>query len=471
MQQRDDVPGIDEAALVAALRLAFDERTVLSGDDIPGRNEKDWSSLAPVRPLAVIRPADTQGVALAMRICAAHGVGVVPQGGLTGLCGGAVPSPGSVALSLERLTGVEEIDHASMTMTVCAGTPLERVQQAADAAGFLMPLDLGARGSCAIGGNVSTNAGGNRVIRYGMARDLVLGLEVVLADGSIVSSLNKMIKNNAGYDLKQLFIGSEGTLGIITRIVLRLYPKPACVSAALCALDSYGQVLRLLADARRGLGSQLSAFELMWSQYWDVVTTRIPGVRNPFSSRHGFYVLIEAHGIDEAVDGDRFERWLERQIEREVIADAAVARSIGDVRAFWNVRDAVSEFVQAIGPHEAFDIGLPVSDMDRYAQSCLAEMTERLPGAVALFYGHVGDGNLHVVACQPGTTPQPKEVIQTVIYETVRRFEGTISAEHGIGTTKKRWLAYTRNQAELDLMRRLKQVLDPQNVLNPTKVI
>ena len=293
-------------ACLAALAREFSPAALLTGADIPARNRQDTSYLPSQEPLAVLRPDTPEGVAQAMRICAQHGVTVVPQGGLTGLAGGSHPIAGAVMLSLERLTGIEEIDPAAMTMTVRAGTALELIQRAADDAGFFIPLDLGARGSCQIGGNLGTNAGGNRVIRYGMAREMVLGLEYVLPDGTLVTSLNKMIKNNAGYDLKQLFIGSEGTLGIITRAVLRMQPRPGCVHAALCGLDSYGDVVALLGAARRGLGPMLSAFEVMWPDYWHEATVTV-GVRAPLAGPHGFYVLIEAQGLSEDTDGPRFQ--------------------------------------------------------------------------------------------------------------------------------------------------------------------
>ncbi len=469
--QVEDLPVAQYEGLLAALRDALGAAAVLSGAAIPARNENDWSTLGSLRPLAVVRPVDTEGVAKAMRLCAHHRVPVVPQGGLTGLCGGARPIEGAVALSLERMTGIEEVDVASATVTVKAGTPLQLVQQAADDAGFFIPLDLGSRGSCAIGGNLSTNAGGNRVIRYGMAREMVLGLEAVLADGTVVTNLNKMLKNNAGYDLKHLFIGSEGTLGVITRVVLRLSPKPGCTMAALCALDSYAQLVALLAAARRGLGPLLSAFEVMWPDYWHTVTQRVPGVRDPLGSEHACYALIEAQGTDEALDAPRFEHWLETQMESGVIANAAVAQSIADVHAFWGVRDACAEFPQVLGPHESFDIGMPVARMDDYVSACRDALRRHLPGVVALFYGHIGDGNLHIVACVPGSSPQPKEAIAETVYTLVQRFGGTISAEHGIGLTKKPWLPFTRSEAELVLMRRLKDALDPHHLLNPGKVV
>ena len=463
-----------DTALVTlnALRESLGAAAVLIGDDIPERNCNDWSTQPPQRPLAVIRPLDAAGVSVALRACLSAGLPVVPQGGLTGLCGGARPEEGSVVLSLERMVGIEEIDPDACTMTVRSGTPLEAVQRAAAEAGLYFALDLGSRGSCAIGGNLSTNAGGNRVIRYGMARELVLGLEWVLPDGTIVTSLNKMLKNNAGYDLKHLFIGSEGTLGIITRIVLRLHPRPGCTMSALCAVENYDAVKKLLAEARRGLGPLLSAFEVMWPDYWTVVTERV-GVRTPLSAGHGNYVLIEAQGTDEAVDGPRFAHWLERLMEQGLLADAAVAQSLADTQAFWGVRDACAEFFPALGPHVSYDVGLAVRDMDAFAVRCKAALSAAIPGCESVYYGHIGDGNLHLVAWVPGLSvaDQPKKAMDEAIYSTVRDFAGSVSAEHGIGTAKKPYLGHARTPEEIALMRTLKQALDPKGLLNPGKVI
>jgi FAD/FMN-containing dehydrogenase len=460
------------AEVIGALQEALGPEIVLAGEAVPERNRDDWSGLPPTRPLAVLRPRTTEQVSTVLRICHAHRQPVVPQGGLTGLCGGARAGDGEIALSLERMVGIEEIDPATATMTVLAGTPLERVQQAADAAGFLCPLDLGARGSCAIGGNIATNAGGNRVIRYGMTREMVLGLEVVLADGTVLTSLNKLIKNNAAYDLKHLFIGSEGTLGIVTRAVLRLHPKPSCVQAALCGLASFEALIELLKGARAGLGPSLSAFEVMWSDYYRFVTTEVR-VRPPIGSEHAIYALVEAQGTDEAADNARFEGWLERMLEQGIIADAALAQSLAEVQSFWTLRDSAGEFRQTpLGPdHVSFDIGLPTGAMGTYVDTCRRQLESALPGLIALFYGHIGDGNLHIVAALPGAPTQPKETIDRVVYELVRTWGGTVSAEHGIGTRKKRWLAYSRTEEELALMRTLKGALDPVGILNPGKVL
>lgn len=455
-----------------ALAAELGAAAVLVGDAVPARNRCDWSGLEPASPLAVIRPVDAAGVSAAVRSCREAGIPFVPQGGLTGLCGGATPRAGWVAISMERMVGIEEIDAAASTMTVKAGTPLETIQRAAEEAGLYFPLDLGARGSCAIGGNLSTNAGGNRVIRYGMARDLVLGLEVVLPDGTVLNSLNKLLKNNAGYDLKHLFIGSEGTLGIITRVVLRLYPKPLSTMSALCALPDYQAVLAFLAEARRGLGPLLSAFEVMWPDYWELVTGRC-GVRAPIGGGHGAYVLVEAQGTDEAADQPRFEAWLEGVLERGVLADAAVAQSLAQTQAFWGLRDACADFVGVLGPHISYDVGLATGKLGEFTTRCKAGLAAAIPGCESVYYGHIGDGNLHLVSWVPGRSlaEQPKHAMDTVVYGTIRELGGSISAEHGIGTLKKPWLPYARSEAEIALMRVLKAALDPAGLLNPGKVV
>jgi FAD/FMN-containing dehydrogenase len=457
---------------LSQLQRKLGAQAVLLGADVPARNGNDWSASLPQTPLAVVRPIDAAGVSDAVLACRKAALCYVPQGGLTGLCRGAAPEAGWVAISLERMVGIEEIDPASATMTVRAGTSLETIQKAADECGLFFPLDLGSRGSCTIGGNLSTNAGGNRVIRYGMTRELVLGLEVVLPDGTIMTSLNKLIKNNAGYDLKHLFIGSEGTLGIITRVVLKLFPKPRSTMAALCAVPDYAAALALLNAARSGLGPLLSAFEVMWPDYWDVITTRA-GVRSPVGAGHGLYVLVEAQGTDEATDAPRFEAWLAELMERGMLSDAAVSQSVAQTKAFWAVRDICSEFGQVLGPHIPYDIGLAVAGMDEFVRRCKAALAFGIPGCDSVYYGHIGDGNLHLVSWVPGLSvdQQPKEEMDRIVYGLVREMGGSISAEHGIGTLKKKWLGHARSEAEIALMRTLKTALDPDGLLNPGKVI
>lgn len=463
-------PACQSEALAAMLSGLPEIARAALVDPVPPRNWNDWSALAPEAPAALFCPRSVKQVSVILAAANAARVPVVPQGGLTGLCGGARPIAGGIALSLEKMVGIEEIDEASATMTVLAGTPLETIQKAAAERGMFFSLDLGARGSCAIGGNAGTNAGGNRVIRYGMMRDLVLGAEVVLPDGTVVNALSKLIKNNTGYDVRQLFIGSEGTLGVITRLVLRLHPAPGCTHAAICGLRDYGKVVDLLRGARRKLGPMLSAFEAMWPDYWQVACA-VPGVRDPLDGPHAHTVLIEAQGTDEDIDGPRFMAFLEAMFDEGIIDDAAISQSLSDVQSFWGVRDACAEFKTTLGPHHAYDVGLPTGQMDAFADACRVAVAAAVPGGRSVYYGHIGDGNLHLLAWVPGADPQPGETLDEAVYATVRAFGGSVSAEHGIGTTKKKYLEFSRTPEELDVMRRVKHALDPNGILNPGKVI
>ena len=462
--------------VITALLAALGGEVVSTDPELLDRHGRDWSVVPAHRPLAVVRPRTTAEVAAALRVCSEHGQPVVPQGGRTGVSGGAVPGAGEVALSLDRLTGVEAIDPAAATMTVWAGTPLEVVQNAARDAGFFCPLDLGARGSCAIGGNIATNAGGNRVVRYGMTRQMVLGLEVVTADGTVLDMLNTMIKNNAGFDLKQLFIGSEGQLGVITRAVLKLEPLPVSSSTAYCGLAGFAAALTFLSRARSELAGLLSSFEIMWPGYYDLIIgtpgrTGASGVRAPLAGRYGMYILIETQGADPATDRDRFERFMEGCLEAGVIEDAALAQSHEDARAFWAVRDAVAEFNALLGQRTEFDLGLPIARIGACTEALEAALVATWPGAKIVFYGHLGDGNIHLQVATPGVVLHPGHAIEALVYDIMRDFGGTVTAEHGLGSLKAPFLGHCRNPAEIALMRQLKATLDPKNILNPGKVL
>lgn len=437
--------------------------------EIPERYHSDWSSLGSQSPSVLVRPRTTLQVSQILQACSQTKTPVVPQGGLTGVSGGAQPTESCVVVSLDRMSGIDEIDPAASTMTVWAGTPLETVQKAAMEHSLYFPLDLGSRGSCVLGGNLSTNAGGNRVLRYGMMRDLVLGMEVVLPDGTVLTNLNKMMKNNTGYDLKQLFIGAEGTLGVVTRIVLRLYPLPASTHVALCGVPDYASVLQLLSEARRHLGPGLAAFEVMWKDYWDVATRQVPGIRMPLETDQPLVVLVETHGSAEA-DGGRFQDVMEGCLEAGTIDDAVLSQSLADAADFWGCRDAASEFIKVLGPHLSFDISLSVGDMDAYARALRQRLAEGVPGCRTLFYGHIADGNLHIIAWVPDAHPQPDKMVCDIVYDLVRVFRGSVSAEHGIGLTKKPYLEFSRSKAEIDLMRTIKKAIDPANIMNPGKI-
>ncbi|WEZ85887.1 FAD-binding oxidoreductase (plasmid) [Rhizobium sp. 32-5/1] len=440
---------------------------VLVGVAIGERHRSNASTTGRALPLAVVYPSSTQQVSRILAICDRHRQPIVPQGGLTGLAGGANAAGGEIALSLERLSGIEEIDADAGTMTVLAGTPLEIAQRAAEEAGLLLPIDLGARGSCQIGGNLSTNAGGIRVIRHGVTRDNVLGLEAVLADGTVLTSLNKMMKNNTGYDLRQFFIGSEGTLGIITRAVLRLRPLPAARLTALCALETYSDVVALLKFAQREL-SGLSAFEAMWENYFrfNAEALRL----TLFERATPFAVIVEQDVGGTAEDKDRFEAFLGKAVEDGIVTDALIAQSEKEARTFWSVREGHA-MDQRLPGLVNLDISLPIGRLDDFARDCEAALRARFSNAHVSFFGHVGDSNLHVAVWIQNRGEHELHEIDTIAYDLVRKYNGSISAEHGIGTLKRDFLDHSRNEAELAVMRRIKRAVDPNGILNPGKVL
>jgi FAD/FMN-containing dehydrogenase len=442
-----------------------------------GGHASDWSGLIGATPRALIRPRSTEDVSAAIRLCAAAGQPLVVQGGLTGLAGGASSREGEVALSLERLTGVESIDQAAMTMTVRAGTTLAAVQAAAEEAGLFYAVDIGARGSCTIGGTIATNAGGIRVVRYGMTRLQVLGLEAVLADGTVLSDMTGMLKNNTGLDLKQLFIGGEGILGVVTRAVLRLQPAPRARATAWLGMIDDDALITALSAARTGLGSSLAAFEAMWPGYLSAITSRAPRYRIPISGITAPAVLIDVFGDDpgitDAILRERLESFLADAMEQGWLADAVIAESIDQARRLWAIRDEVpAEYPTIFRSSKGFDISIPISHMIEAVRVLQSGMTEAVPEAAILIYGHLGDANIHVVI--GFDTPVEKHAYaaaEELLYSTVRDFSGSVSAEHGIGVLKRQWLGHTRSKAEIATMRRLKAALDPLGILNPGRVI
>ncbi len=462
---------VDSAAAVAALREALGASVVSLPAEFAGRKHADSSRMPCAEPVALVRPRTTEQVATTLRICHAHGQPVVTQGGLTGLAGGACMLGGEVALSLELMNRIEEIDPVSATMTVQAGVPLQVVQEAADAAGFMFPLDLGARGSATIGGNLGTNAGGNRVIRYGMMREQALDVEIVLADGSIVGGLRKMIKNNTGYDLRNLVIGSEGTLGVMTRAVLRLRSKPRAVSTAWCGVPDYASVTALLRAAQEHLPAGVSAFEVMWPGYHDFVLSRLPELRAPLAGRHAYYVLLESSGADPEGQNAAFESFLGQMLEADTVTDAALAVNEAQAAAFWAIRDAPGEYGRLIPGRVSFDVSFSIADVGVAAERCEALLRERWPKASILVYGHLGDGNLHIVVQEPDWPASAAAEVKRVVYGVTAELNGSVSAEHGIGTKKLEVLALSRSPAELAAMRAIKAALDPRGILNPGKLL
>ncbi|PYE21182.1 FAD-binding oxidoreductase [Paraburkholderia silvatlantica] len=466
-----EAPSVDSHVSVGKLLDALGSDLVTLGAGLGTRRYCDWSGTPGAVPLALIRPRSTADVSRALALCHRLGQPVVIQGGLTGLAGGANLQGGEVALSLERMNAIEEVDVVSGTITVEAGAILQRVQEAADAAGMMFPLDLGARGSCTIGGNLATNAGGNRVIRYGMAREQVLGVEAVLADGTVIGDMHKMIKNNSGYDLKQLLVGSEGTLAVITRATLKLAPRPASLLTAWCGLPDYAAVTRLLHYARANLSGGVSAFEVMWPSYYDYVLEHVAGLRKPLDTRHAYYVLLESPASDAPRDAAGFEDTLAEMLAEGVVENAVIASSHADAARFWAVRDAPAEFPVLMPGLIGFDIGFSTADIGAVADACEALLRARWPDMTTLVYGHLGDGNLHVIAHLADAPPDLSDEVDAAVYELTRAWRGAVSAEHGIGSKKRPWLGHTRDAGALQTMRAIKRALDPAGLLNPGKVL
>ncbi|HSV04212.1 MAG TPA: FAD-binding oxidoreductase [Phenylobacterium sp.] len=452
-------------SLVADLERSLGAGGLVSGETAAEQAFSPWTRLG--KPMAIARPRSTDEVAQVLRTAGKAGVPVVPWGGRTGLVDGA-HAEGAIALSLERMAAIEEIDPIGSTMTVQAGCVLEKACEAADAAGLFLPLDLGARGSATVGGVVSTNAGGNRVIRYGMTRDMILGLEVVLADGTVIPAMNRLIKNNTGYDLKQLFIGSEGTLGVVTRAVFRLRAKPASQSTAFLAVDGFAALPKLLRRVDSELGGALSAFEVMWPAFYELVTTEPAAGRSILPPGHDFYVLVESLGADPQADGERFEEVLAGVLEDGLAADAVVAKSQGERDRMWALRDDVRQTARN-GPTVVFDISLPIPQMEAYLDEVRQALTGRWPRAELTVFGHLGDGNLHLIAGVGDS--KARHEIEDIVYGPLKARGGSVSAEHGIGLQKLAYLPASRSAAELALMRTLKSTLDPRGILNPGKVV
>ena len=435
----------------------------------------DWQGAVP----AVLRPRSTEEVAAIVRICADAGVAIVPQGGNTGLTGASQPHAdlSEVIVSTSRMKTIRDIDPSNDTITVDAGVILKDIQSAADAADRLFPLSLGAEGSCQIGGNISTNAGGVQVLRYGNTRNLVLGLEVVLPDGTIWNGLRALRKDNSGYDLKQLFIGGEGTLGIITGAVLRLFPKPTARETAWIALDSPAQGVALLGHMRRHLGEAVSAFELLCRPIIDFLLTGVPGHEDPMREVHPWYVLMDVTGQGAAgsLHGPLSDA-LEGALEAGLIRDATIAASGAQAAKLWKIRESLAEAQLSAGGNIAHDVSVPVSCIPEFLAKTDAALTAAYPGIRHCAFGHVGDGNIHYNPVRPlnwdwSRFAKERSAINRIVHDKVVEFSGSISAEHGIGRSRLAELEHYKQPAELAMMRAVKCALDPKGIMNPGKVV
>jgi FAD/FMN-containing dehydrogenase len=435
----------------------------------------DWQGRVPL----VVRPATTAEVAAVVGICAETRTPIVPQGGNTGLTGASQPGPdmSEIVLSTSRLKCVREVDTLNDTITVEAGVVLADIQRVAAEHGRLFPLSLGAEGSCQIGGNISTNAGGVQVIRYGNTRSLVLGLEVVLADGRIWDGLRALRKDNTGYDLKQLFIGAEGTLGIVTAAVLRLFPRPTASETAWLAVPSPAAAVDLLAHLRAAFGEQISAFELIGSVIVDLVVAGMPGHDYPFAERHGWYVLTEVAG--QGAPGslaEPFAATLAEAMEKGLVRDAVIAASSAQSGRFWRMREDMAEAQKVAGGSITHDVSVPLARLPKFIAAADAAMASAYPGVRLVCFGHVGDGNMHYNPMRPvgsevARWKAERAAINRIVHDLVIAHGGSISAEHGIGRLRLAENERYKSAVELDLMRALKRTLDPAGIMNPGKVI
>lgn len=438
----------------------------------------DWRKRYEGLPLCVLKPATVEEVAAIVQLAVATRTSIVPQGGNTGLCGAATPdsSGKQVILNLSRMRRILEIDAISNTVTVEAGCTLAEVQQAADEAGRLFPLSLASEGSCEIGGNLSTNAGGVQVLRYGNMRELVLGLEVVLSSGEIWNGLRGLRKDNTGYDLKQLFIGAEGTLGIITKAVLKLFPKPRAKSTALVALETPRDALALLAFAQGECGDRITAFELFSAACLALVLKHFPQVPPPFSLAYPQYALIELSECGETDVDTVLQKTLGKALEQGLVLDAVLAASLSQASDLWKLREYISEAQAAEGKNIKHDISLPISRIADFLDVADAEVAAAYPGVKIVSFGHLGDGNLHYnVAAPPGWDGEvfleQQRDINRMVHDAVFRFGGSISAEHGLGQYKREEILRYKPLIEMELMRAIKRSLDPLGIMNPGKVL
>ena len=431
------------------------------------------------RAICVVRPGSTAEVAAVMKFCCDHDIRVVPQGGNTGLVGGQIPGQGEieeVLLSRKRLDRVREIDVSSNTMTVEAGLTLLRTQEEAEKAGMLFPLSLASEGSCTIGGNLATNAGGTAVLAYGNARDLVVGLEVVLADGRVLSNLSKLKKDNTGYDLKHLFMGSEGTLGIITAAVVKLFPRPRGIATAFVGLADAHKALAFLDLAQKIAGGEVKTFEIIARFGLEIVVKHGQNARDPLAEPHNWYVLIELGSMSESGAEENMMALLEAAMEQELIEDAAVAASLDQRAGFWRLRELLSDLQKFEGGSIKHDVSVPVASVPRFLDEATAAVLDYLPGARPVPFGHLGDGNIHFNVTQPVGADKEEfldrwDAMNEVVHAVAARLHGSISAEHGVGTLKRDLLPTVKDPVMMDVMRAIKKTLDPKGILNPGKVL
>ncbi|XP_015576266.1 D-2-hydroxyglutarate dehydrogenase, mitochondrial [Ricinus communis] len=453
---------------IAYFKGILGEKNVIEDEDRLESANTDWMHKYKGSSKLLLLPTTTQEVSQILKYCNSRRLAVVPQGGNTGLVGGSVPVFDEVIINLSSMNNIVAFDEVSGILVCEAGCILENLITFLDNKGFIMPLDLGAKGSCQIGGNVSTNAGGLRLVRYGSLHGTVLGIEAVLANGNVLDMLGTLRKDNTGYDLKHLFIGSEGSLGIITKLSILTPPKLSSVNIAFLACKDYLSCQKLLLEAKRKLGEILSAFEFLDSEAMGLVLNHLEGVRNPFPPMHNFYVLIETTGSDESYDKEKLEAFLLHSMESGLISDGVLAQDINQASSFWRIREGIPEALMRAGPVYKYDLSLPVEHMYNLVEETRERLAQK---AKVVGYGHLGDGNLHLNISAPQYDDLILAQIEPYVYEWTSKHRGSISAEHGLGLMKANEIFYSKSHETVQVMASIKKLLDPKGILNPYKVL
>lgn len=458
------------STLIEKFKRLLGER-VLTGSELSERYVHIWKMAEGLRAKAMLLPKSTEEVSAIMKICSEYNQPVIVFGGLTNLVGSTETNGDEVIISTEKLNVIEEVDVSSRAITVQSGVVLEEIQNAARKHDLLFPLNFGAKGSAQIGGVISTNAGGLRVFRFGMTRALVLGLEVVLADGTILSSMKKIIKDNSAYDLKQLFVGSEGTLGIVTKAVMKLVELPKSRTSAFVGVNKFENVVKFLKHMDKGMAGTLSGFELIWGVTYKKMTTFPSSMKPPIPHGFKYYVLVEGLGNDKDRDLEILESHLETALENEIVQDAAIAYNESELHWFWNIREDVHVLSSSCVNDQHFDISLPIPNIGDAIDSIYNKLLTIKGVREAYPFGHIADGNIHFIVDRLEDRPELVNEINDVVYGPINKLGGSVSAEHGIGLHKKRYLNLCRTNAEIQVMKSIKKSLDPKLLLNPGKVL
>lgn len=462
---------MDTAEIISSLKKLIGPQAVLSGVELSQRYFHIWEMDKGLKAIAVCLPHNSEDVSHILGFCNKNFIPVVVHGGLTNLVGGTETSGNEIVISLDKMNQIIEVDENSRSITVEAGVILEKVQEAAAESDLMFPLNFGAKGSAQMGGVISSNAGGLRVFKYGMTRNQVLGLEAVLADGTIISSLKKIIKDNSAYDLKHLFVGSEGTLGVVTKAVLKLVEKPTSRISAFVGFNNYSRVVEFLRFLDKGLAGILSGYELILRKSYEEMTSERSGRKPPLPYEYEYYVLFEVMGANVQNDTTRVELLLEEALNAKMIEDAVIANNQSDLNWFWSIREDVHVLVSACTFDQHFDVSLPTPLIGDYARHVEKELLDTPKIEHVFGFGHIADGNLHFIVGKENDSDNLRLTINEVVYSPLKELHGSVSAEHGIGVHKKAYLKLSRSEEEINLMKKLKLSLDPHKILNPGKVL